>query len=239
MGWLSWFGAKQPELTDPISRRLARWADLPGPNLNIPLDTVRLTVIDIETTGLDPARHEVLSVGAVAIQGPALHLGESFHCQIALAGSGSYENVLIHGIAPSQWAQGTSPASCLTELLEFCGKEMLLAFHAPFDRAFLTRAAKRRLGVRFRNRFLDVAWLLKALFPSALGPRAGLDDWCAHFGVHNSRRHTADADAFATAELVLVALAEARRKQVPSLKALVRLVHHTERLAPAGVGGSG
>ena len=129
------------------------------------------------------------------------------------------------------------PATCLIDFLEFCGREPLVAFHAPFDRAFLARAVRRRLGVRLRNSFLDVAWLLPALFPDALGPRAGLDDWAQHFHIHIPRRHAADADALATGELTLVALAEARRRCVPNVRALAALARRTAQLAPPGSSG--
>jgi DNA polymerase-3 subunit epsilon len=232
MGW--WKRWLRPELAPDIAARLSRWAALPPADPNIPLDRLNCTVIDLETTGLAPARDAVLSIGAVTLRGKTLSLGESFHCYIAPELQSSRENVLVHGIAPSRQALGIAPESCLIDFLEISGKEPLLAFHAPFDRAFLTRAVRRSLGVRLKNAFLDVAWLLPALFPTALTPRASLDDWAKHFELHIPRRHTADSDALATAELTLIAMSEARRQRVPSFRALLARVRHTVHLAPPG-----
>lgn len=229
-----WLARRRPQLTPELSQRVARWAALPLPDLNIPLDSAKFTVIDLETTGFDPARDAMLSIGAVRLSGRALSLGESFHCYVAPERESSRDNVLVHGIAPSQQARGALPSTCLMQLLEFSGKEPLMAFHAPFDRAFLTRAVRRWLGVRLQNPFIDVAWLLPALFPSALNPRSGLDDWAQHFQVHIPRRHSADADALATAELLLVALAEARRRGVPHVRALASQARRMAQLSPSG-----
>jgi DNA polymerase III subunit epsilon len=230
----SWFSRWRPELTPEISQRLAHWAAQPAADLHIPLDSAKFTVIDLETTGFDPSRDALLSIGAVRINGRTLSLGESFHCLVASERTGSRDNVLVHGIAPSQQAMGEAPQTCLMQLLEFSGKEPLMAFHAPFDRAFLVKAVRRWLGVRLKNPFVDVAWLLPALFPSALAPRAGLDDWAQHFNLSIPRRHSADADALATAELTLVALAEARRRRVRDLRALVTHARHMAHLSPLG-----
>jgi DNA polymerase III subunit epsilon len=233
--WMRWF---QPNLPEDMARRVSRWAALPPADLNIPLDTAKMAVIDLETTGLSPASDAILSVGAVMLQSGALSLGASFHCYVTPERQSSRENVLVHGIAPSQQARGVPPRTCLLDFLEFCGTEPLVAFHAPFDQAFLARAVRRWLGVRFRNPFLDAAWMLPALFPKVLSARASLDEWAQHFRLHNPRRHAADSDAFTTAELALVALAEAHRRRIPSVRALSALVRHTAQLAPSGSSGS-
>lgn len=232
MGWWKrWTG---PELPAHIAARVSQWAARSPADLNIPLDSLKCTVIDLETTGLDPARDAVLSIGAVTLCGTTLSLGESFHCYIAPERYSSRENVLVHGIAPSQQALGIAPESCLIDFLEFSGKEPLMAFHAPFDRAFLTKAVRRSLGIRFKNAFLDIAWLLPALFPAALSPRASLDDWAKHFKLHIPRRHTADSDALATAELALIAMTEARRQRVTHFRALRAFARHAAHISPLG-----
>jgi DNA polymerase III subunit epsilon len=234
MWWQRWF---QPGLQEDVARRVLRWAALPKADPNIPLDRASFAVVDTETTGLNPRRDALLSIGAVMLRHATLSLGESFHCYIASERESSRENVLVHGIAPSQQSQGAPPASCLIDFLDFCGGEPLVAFHAPFDRAFLSRAMRRYLGARLGNAFLDLAWLLPALFPAALGPRAGLDDWARHFNLHIPRRHSADADALAAGELTLVALAQARRRHVPTVRALRTLARHTAQLALPGARG--
>ena len=237
MGWRAWFGLGPPLLEASLRERVTRWAKLPAPKLNIPLDDARLIVVDVETTGMDPARDALLSIGAVRLQGRALDLGESFHGLVLPDRQSTRENILVHGIAPSQQAQGEPADEILVRFLEYCGADPLMAFHAPFDRSFLSRAARRGLGIRLRNPFIDMAWVLPALFPHALPSRSGLDDWARHFNLQISRRHAADADALATGELLLVALAEARRQSIATLQQLMTLASRTAKLAPPGPTG--
>ncbi|MDO9198643.1 MAG: 3'-5' exonuclease, partial [Rhodoferax sp.] len=50
-----------------------------------------------------------------------------------------------------------------------------------------------------------------------------LDDWVDHFHIQNFARHSALADAQATAQLFLVTMATARQKGIENLKGLIEL----------------
>ncbi len=104
--------------------------------------------------------------------------------------------------------------------LEFARKDVLVAFHAPFDQAVLDRAARETLGLRLLNPFIDLADLAPALAPEARLGRAGLDDWLAYFGLRAAQRHRAAYDAVATGELLLILLARARVRGIVTVSAL-------------------
>ena len=65
------------------------------------------------------------------------------------------------------------------------------------------------LGIPFRRPWIDLAFLLPALYPGT--ECAALEDWLAHFGLGGAERHDALADAFATAQLLQIALVAADR----------------------------
>ena len=58
---------------------------------------------------------------------------------------------------------------------------------------------------------------------AANGARRSLDDWLDTFGIACPQRHDALADAYATAQLLLVLLAEAERQGAGTVKALLDL----------------
>ena len=95
----------------------------------------------------------------------------------------------------------------LIDFLAYAGKSPLVAFRAEFDRAVLERATLDVLGISLRLPFVDLAFLLPALFRGTACD--GLDDWVAHFGGDVAVRHHALGDAYATAQLLLIALAAA------------------------------
>jgi DNA polymerase III subunit epsilon len=71
------------------------------------------------------------------------------------------------------------------------------------------------------RRWLDLATLAPAFFPGRAGH--DLDGWLGAFGIECSARHDALGDAYATAQLFLVMLAEARRQGLGSAEALARI----------------
>lgn len=219
MNALSWLTRRRTTLPADQQQRCAA---LPAPRAadDTPLAQQRLVVLDLETSGLDTKRDEVLSIGAVVIDGGAIQLGEQFECTLQRDGHTVSASVLIHGLAPSAIAAGIEPAEALLTFMEFLGDSPLLAFHAGFDQRMLARALKDTLNLRLRHPFYDVAELAPMLCPQAEIRNGGLDDWTAHFALQVGQRHHASADALVTAELTLILFSRARKQQADSLKAL-------------------
>jgi DNA polymerase-3 subunit epsilon len=220
-----------PRLDAELATRLAGWQSLPEPLLDTPLELARFLVIDVETTGLDPQRDELLSVGLVPAGLPGIELdGLSELLLYRESAHLDRDNLVVHGITPTESATGADAQQALMQVLERIGKGWLVAFHADFDRIVLARALRRHLGMRLRNPFLDLAWLLPALYTQSNRQLRSLDDWLGHFGIEAPARHQASADALVTAELLLIALMEARRQKHLDVRALGKLASAQARL---------
>ncbi|AQT12488.1 3'-5' exonuclease [Pseudomonas protegens] len=176
----------------------------------------RWVVVDVETTGLNLNRDQVLSIGAVAIEDGAIDFSQQFERTLQREGHKLSPSVLIHGLGPSAIAAGCDPVEALLDFMEFVGDSPLLAFHAPFDQHMLGRALKDSLGYRLQHSFLDVADMAPLLCPQAQIREAGLDDWVRWFNLQVVERHNAAADALATAELALILFNRARQQQIHS-----------------------
>jgi DNA polymerase-3 subunit epsilon len=179
----------------------------------VALGEARWVVLDCETSGLDPARDRLLSVGAVAVQGERIALGESFEALLRQERPSEPANILVHGIGGDAQRAGVAPAQALDGLARFVAQSLPVAFNAAFDAEVLRRAGFSGSA----HPWLDVARLAPAL--CARPPRS-LDEWLDESGIEAPRRHDALADAFATAELFLVLLAEARRQGIGTVGAL-------------------
>ncbi|WP_434985909.1 3'-5' exonuclease [Pseudomonas protegens] len=176
----------------------------------------RWVVVDVETTGLNLNRDQVLSIGAVVIEDGAIDFSQQFERTLQHQGHKLSPSVLIHGLGPSAIAAGCDPVEALLDFMEFVGDSPLLAFHAPFDQHMLGRALKDSLGYRLQHSFLDVADMAPLLCPQAQIREAGLDDWVRWFNLQVVERHNAAADALATAELALILFNRARQQQIHS-----------------------
>jgi DNA polymerase III subunit epsilon len=220
-----------PTLDKDIEARVARWRALPEPSPSTRIEDARFVVIDVETTGLDVHRSDLLSVGLVPVYLDGIELGGLTEILVRRENNGfNRETLVVHGITPTESAAGVHTEEALTQVLEHVGKSWLVAFHADFDRAMLSRATRRHLGVKLTNPFLDMAWLLPAFYTESTAGLRPLDEWLGHFGIAAPARHRASGDALVTGELLLMALAEARRRDIADVRALIKLARMQSQL---------
>ncbi|HZX16802.1 MAG TPA: 3'-5' exonuclease [Pseudomonas sp.] len=228
MSKFTWFSGRGPALTQLQLERRGKLAE-PGAFDERPLHQQRFVILDLETSGLNMRRDQVLSIGAVVIENGAIDLSQQFECTLQRDGHQASASTLIHGIAPNEIANGEDPAEALLSFMEFVGDSPLLAFHAEFDQRMLARALKQSLGYRLRHAFFDVAEIAPLVCPKANLPHAGLDDWTEHFGLQVQQRHHASADALVTAELALILFNKARQQQLDNLPALLQQLNSRRR----------
>ena len=219
MSLFAWLRAAKPQLDATQQRRLAQ---LPKPATlsEGALRSQRWVVVDLETSGLNLNRDQVLSIGAVVIEDGAVDFSQLFERTLQRPETKLSPSVLIHGLGPSAIAAGSDPVEALLDFMEYVGDSPLLAFHAPFDQHMLSRALKDSLGYRLTHPFLDVADIAPLLCPEAPLREAGLDDWVKHFHLEVGERHHASADALATAELMLILFSRARQQSIDTPHAL-------------------
>ncbi len=189
----------------------------------------RWVVVDLETSGLNLNRDQVLSIGAMVIEDGAIDLGQAFERTLMRVNTPLNPSVLLHGLGPSAIAAGCDPADALLDFMTFVGDSPLLAFHAPFDQHMLGRALKDSLGYRLQHPFMDVAALAPMLCPQVNVRDAGLDYWIKHFNLQVEDRHNASADALATAELALILFSRARAQHIDSPQALQQRLNQWQR----------
>ncbi|MNM31833.1 DNA polymerase III PolC-type [compost metagenome] len=213
MSLFTWLRPRQ--INEHIRQRAAQLA--PAATLSEDsLRSQRWVVLDLETSGLNTQRDQVLSIGAVVIEDGAIDFSQQFERTLYQRDHKLTSSVLIHGLGPSAIAAGCDPAAALLDLMTFIGNSPVLAFHAPFDQRMLSRALKDHLGYRLQHPFFDVAELAPLLNPQITLREAGLDDWTACFGLEAIERHNASADAMVTAELALILFSQARRQHLDS-----------------------
>ena len=228
MSLFGWLRTTRPHLDATQQRRLEQ---LPPPAAlgDVALRSQRWVVLDLETSGLNLNRDQVLSIGAVVIEDGAVDFSQMFERTLQRAETKLSPSVLIHGLGPGAIAAGSDPVEALLDFMTFVGDSPLLAFHAPFDQHMLSRALKDSLGYRLAHTFLDVADIAPLLYPEALLREAGLDDWIDHFHLQVGERHHASADALATAELMLILFSRARQQHIDTPRALQTRVSQWKR----------
>lgn len=234
MSWLVQLFRPKLDLPRAAADALEAWRGAAEVPAETPLEQTRFVIVDVETSGLNPRRDALLSVGAIVVEGLRLAPRHTFSAVLRNEAPSSRANVLVHGLTPSMQAQGEPPEQALSEFLRFLGKSPCVAFHAGFDRVALHRALRHTLGVRFDNVWLDLARLAPALVPQAHLAQAALDDWLAHFRLSAHVRHNAVHDAQVAAELFLILLARATARGIATLGELRALAEIQGRFSTRG-----
>ena len=169
----------------------------------------RFVAMDLETTGPNMLADRIISIGGVAVTGRTVRHADSFEVVVRQEQESRVDNILVHQIGGQEQRAGEEPVGALLSFLEYLDGSIAAAFRAEFDATVLGRELHEQLGIRARLRFLDLAVVLPALFPGT--PNDTLDDWTAHFGLPPIGRHHAIADAYANAQLLLLAMEQAHR----------------------------
>jgi len=213
MGLYALLFGRRVQLDPGLSGRLAAWSGRPAADLREDFNAARYVVVDVETTGLDLARDRLIAIGACAVENGEVVMADSFEIVLRQDRVSAKDNILIHGIGGEAQREGLEPAEALLRFLDFLGKSPLVAFHVAFDQTMIKRALKQYLGFDFKHPWLDLAYVMPGLLPRFAQRYRALDDWSKHFEISNFARHSALADALATAQLFLCALPLARDKQ--------------------------
>ena len=212
MGILDRFFGSRVKLDPELAGRLETWRQLPDHNLSDDFDAARYVVVDVETTGLDLVRDRLIAIGACAVENGRVVMADSFEIVLRQDKISTKDNILIHGIGGEAQREGVDPAESLVNFLDFLGKSPLVAFHVTFDQTMIKKAVKEYLGFEFKHPWLDLAYVMPGLLPEYARRYRALDDWSGYFQISNFARHSALADALATAQLLLCALPLAQAK---------------------------
>lgn len=218
--WLKSLFGEKPQLSESQQQRFAAWLAMPSPKLNAPLTQMRCVVVDVETTGLNLMQDRLISIGAVAVVNGKIALGDSFYIVLQQRAASDKGNILIHGIGHAEQLQGEPPVDALLSFLEFLGKDALVAFHVTFDETMIKRALREYLGFNFKHPWLDLAYVMPGLNPPLAKKYRALDHWIGHSNIRIDARHNALADALATAQLLQVAYAQAKQKDITRMSEL-------------------
>jgi DNA polymerase-3 subunit epsilon len=168
---------------------------------NLPLDRLSVTVIDTETTGLDPDQgDEIIAIGAVRVVNGRILRQESFDSFVKPRRAISANARAIHGIS-EEMLRGEPPIEdVLPRLHRFVEDTVIVGHNVAFDMRFFA-AMRERCGVTFSNPVLDT--LLLEFEVNANQPDKSLEGIAHRLGLSVTGRHTALGDALSTAEVFI------------------------------------
>lgn len=184
----------------------------------------RYAVVDVETTGLDAAVNEVLSIGIVDVVGGRVQVGSAYYREIRPRVLPTADTVVIHGIRPVDAASGGDPDEVGREVVDRLRDHVLVAHVAWVERAFLG-AWLAPLGWPGPKDVVDTDVLARLARARAGEPvmdgHLRLGAAAARYGLPEQGRHHALGDALTTAQLLLAVVGDVSADGEPTLRDLL------------------
>lgn len=114
-------------------------------------------VYDTETTGLNPKKDEILSIGAVKVKGNKILTSQKFELFVQPTKDISEESIKIHQIRNIDLQNGSKPNDALKQFLHFIGSRPLIGYYLEFDVKMINKYLKPFLGITLPNKQIEVS----------------------------------------------------------------------------------
>ncbi len=171
-----------------------------------------LAFIDLETTGTDPERHEIVEIGCLIAKqvprpgkGPTVEMIEAFDIKVQPEHieTAEPEALQINGYNSADWLFAVSLPQALKMLADKTGGAIMVAQNVTFDWNFLNKAfAKTGIANPMHFPKIDlISMAFAKLYHDERVQRFGLGALTDHFGLKNDQAHTALADIKVTFEI--------------------------------------
>lgn len=188
--------------------------------------------LDLETTGLNPARDRILEIGAVKIEDG----NETETYQVLVdCGMRIPERITqLTGISNEMMEEAVrvgravKTGEAVSNLLEFCRDLPILGHNILFDYSFVKRQAVNQ-GTTFDNYGIDTLKIARKFLPEL--PGRSLGELCRYYEIRQEVRHRAQDDAKA-ASLLYQSLSKDFEKQEPEAFLPHQLVYQVKKQGP-------
>ena len=187
---------------------------LTTPSLNVSWRAAEFCVIDVETTGLDLRRDEIVSYGAAIVKNARIHCGTVAYSHVRPDREISVASLTTHGLRASDLAGAPTIDDVLDDLIGLLSGRVVVAHAAWIERGFLRRAlARRDLGLG--RPIVDTAALTRAcgLADANSGREPDVETVARGLRLPVHTPHHALGDAFTTAEIFLVLATRLERER--------------------------
>ena len=116
-----------------------------------------VVVFDCETTGLDPKKDEIISIGAVKIKENRILTDEAMHLFVRQEKQICHESITIHQIRHCDLEDAISIEEAIEKFLYFIGGRTLAGYYLEFDVAMINKYTKPMMGITLPNRREEVS----------------------------------------------------------------------------------
>ncbi|MCX2524135.1 3'-5' exonuclease [Larsenimonas rhizosphaerae] len=154
MRWSTWKSRKRPDWPEYMSERARRvkhpllrdFFSAAPLDPETPVGEVPMVALDLETTGLDATRHDIVSIGLVPFRLERIPMRESRYWVVSPRRKLSNKSVTFHHITHSEVAQAPDLSDVLDDVMGMLKGRLVVVHYRHIERPFLDLALRERLG---------------------------------------------------------------------------------------------
>ncbi|MDN3673428.1 3'-5' exonuclease [Flavobacterium branchiarum] len=161
----------------------------------------RFVVLSTETSGLNPTKDVILSIGSFAVINNSIVIQDSFEA-VLLQYKFFHDNGLTNEFIIESKMEKLPEPEAIKSLIEYIGNGVLVGHHINFDVEMINAALEKLDCGRLKNEALDVDVMYRKLH-DINDRQFSLDELCAIYKIPNSERNSSSEDAYRIALLFL------------------------------------
>jgi len=186
----------------------------------------RFSSLDLETTGLNPQKDEIIAIGIVPLEGLKILSSNSFY-SLVKPKKVKIKTLKIHGISQEKLEEAPHFDEIYPKIRNILEGSILVGFCVELDYSFLKNASRN-----FNAEKIDVVKVDRVL-SRFLGEKylksPDLDSLAKKYGLKASFRHNALADAFITAQIFQIQLLRLLKLGINTVEKLLSIINEPEQ----------
>jgi DNA polymerase-3 subunit epsilon len=161
----------------------------------------RFVILSTETSGLNPAKDVILSIGSFAVVDNSIIIGDSFEA-VLLQYKFLHDNGLSNEFIVESKMKKLGEPEAIKLLIDYIGNAVLVGHHIDFDVEMINAALERLDCGRLKNEALDIDVMYRKL-QDINNKQFSLDELSAIYNLPKSDRNSSSEDAYRIALLFL------------------------------------
>jgi DNA polymerase III subunit epsilon len=161
----------------------------------------RFVVLSTDTSGLDPQKDVLLSIGAVAIVDNTIVVNDAF--EVAFFDNTPVIESATYDLTNGDTAIKVQEKIAIQSFVEYLGNAILVGHRIHFDVEVINEALDRMKCGRLKNEALDIEVMHKKVYDIEDTKQFSVDDLLRTYKLKRGDRHSSSDDAYSIALLFL------------------------------------
>ena len=161
----------------------------------------RFVILSTETSGLNPIKDVILSIGSFAVIDNSVVIGDNFEA-VLLQYKFLHDNGLSNEFIVESKMKKLGELEAVKQFIEYIGNAVLVGHHIDFDVEMINAALERLDCGRLKNEALDIDVMYRKL-EDINNKQFSLDELSGIYNLPKSDRNSSSEDAYRIALLFL------------------------------------